>query len=52
MSAESDDVQDTIDMMSDFRATDFRGLVAPLLYQDFSEKNFLGEKEAAEKFFM
>ena len=26
-------------MMSDFRAFDFRGLVAPLLYQDFSEKN-------------
>ena len=34
-----DDVQYTIDMMSDFRAFDFRGLVAPLLYQDFSEKN-------------
>ena len=26
-------------MMGDFRATNFRGLVAPLLYQDFSEKN-------------
>ena len=26
-------------MMSDFREMDFRGLVAPLLYQDFSEKN-------------
>jgi hypothetical protein len=34
-----DDVQYTIDMMSDFREMDFRGLVAPLLYQDFSEKN-------------
>ena len=34
-----DDVQYTIDMMKDFRATDFRGLVAPLLYQDFGEKN-------------
>ena len=34
-----DDVQYTIDMMSDFRAFNFRGLVAPLLYQDFSEKN-------------
>ena len=34
-----DDVQHTIDMMGDFRAFDFRGLVAPLLYQDFSEKN-------------
>ena len=34
-----DDVQYTIDMMSDFRTMDFRGLVAPLLYQDFSEKN-------------
>ena len=34
-----DDSQATIDMMNDFRAMDFRGLVAPLLYQDFSEKN-------------
>ncbi|WP_185736661.1 MULTISPECIES: B12-binding domain-containing radical SAM protein [unclassified Nitrosopumilus] len=34
-----DDIQYTIDMMSDFREMDFRGLVAPLLYQDFSEKN-------------
>jgi hypothetical protein len=34
-----DEVQYTIDMMKDFRATNFRGLVAPLLYQDFSEKN-------------
>lgn len=34
-----DETQYTIDMMSDFRATNFRGLVAPLLYQDFSEKN-------------
>jgi len=34
-----DDNQYTIDMIRDFRAMDFRGLVAPLLYQDFSEKN-------------
>jgi radical SAM superfamily enzyme YgiQ (UPF0313 family) len=34
-----DETQYTIDMMGDFRATNFRGLVAPLLYQDFSEKN-------------
>jgi len=34
-----DDIQYTIDMISDFREMDFRGLVAPLLYQDFSEKN-------------
>jgi len=34
-----DDVQYTIDMLSDFREMDFRGLVAPLLYQDFSERN-------------
>jgi radical SAM superfamily enzyme YgiQ (UPF0313 family) len=34
-----DETQYTIDMMADFRATNFRGLVAPLLYQDFSEKN-------------
>jgi len=34
-----DDVQYTLDMMADFRATDFRGLVAPLLYQDFGERN-------------
>ena len=34
-----DDTQYTIDMMTDFRKMDFRGLVAPLLYQDFGEKN-------------
>ena len=34
-----DETQYTIDMMGDFRQTNFRGLVAPLLYQDFSEKN-------------
>jgi len=34
-----DDNQYTIDMIKDFRTMDFRGLVAPLLYQDFSEKN-------------
>ena len=34
-----EDIQYTIDMMDDFRTMDFRGLVAPLLYQDFSEKN-------------
>ncbi len=34
-----DDVQYTLDMMTDFRASDFRGLVAPLLYQDFGERN-------------
>ena len=34
-----DDSQFTIDMMNDFRTMNFRGLVAPLLYQDFSEKN-------------
>ncbi len=34
-----DDNQYTIDMIKDFREMDFRGLVAPLLYQDFSEKN-------------
>ncbi|MDX1533858.1 MAG: radical SAM protein, partial [Nitrosopumilaceae archaeon] len=34
-----EDIQHTIDMMTDFRAMDFRGLVAPLLYQDFGEKN-------------
>lgn len=34
-----DETQYTIDMMADFRATNFRGLIAPLLYQDFSEKN-------------
>ena len=34
-----DDNQYTIDMLKDFRAMNFRGLVAPLLYQDFSEKN-------------
>ena len=34
-----DETQYTIDLMTDFRHTNFRGLVAPLLYQDFSEKN-------------
>jgi len=34
-----EDNQYTIDMVSDFREMNFRGLVAPLLYQDFSEKN-------------
>ena len=34
-----DDVQDTINMINDFRTMNFRGLVAPLLYQDFGEKN-------------
>ena len=34
-----EDIQYTIDMIDDFRAMNFRGLVAPLLYQDFSEKN-------------
>ena len=34
-----EDVQDTINMTKDFRAMDFRGLVAPLLYQDFGERN-------------
>ena len=34
-----EDNQYTIDMIKDFREMNFRGLVAPLLYQDFSEKN-------------
>jgi radical SAM superfamily enzyme YgiQ (UPF0313 family) len=34
-----DETQYTIDLIEDFRKTNFRGLVAPLLYQDFSEKN-------------
>ena len=34
-----DETQYTIDLLSDFRKMDFRGLVAPLLYQDFGEKN-------------
>ena len=34
-----DDNQYTIDMINDFREMNFRGLVAPLLYQDFGEKN-------------
>jgi len=34
-----EDNQYTIDMVKDFREMNFRGLVAPLLYQDFSEKN-------------
>jgi hypothetical protein len=34
-----EDNQYTIDMVSDFKEMNFRGLVAPLLYQDFSEKN-------------
>ena len=34
-----EDNQYTIDMIEDFRQMNFRGLVAPLLYQDFSEKN-------------
>ncbi len=35
----ADDTQYTIDMIEDFRLSDFRGLIAPLLYQDYSEKN-------------
>jgi len=34
-----DDTQDTIDLLGDFKQTKMRGLVAPLLYQDFNEKN-------------
>jgi hypothetical protein len=34
-----DETQYTIDLIEDFRETNMRGLVAPLLYQDFSEKN-------------
>ena len=34
-----DETQYTIELLGDFKATNFRGLVAPLLYQDFGEKN-------------
>jgi radical SAM superfamily enzyme YgiQ (UPF0313 family) len=34
-----DETQYTIDLIEDFRQMNMRGLVAPLLYQDFSEKN-------------
>src|SRR5919202_443614 len=34
-----DETQYTIDLIDDFRQMNMRGLVAPLLYQDFSEKN-------------
>ena len=34
-----DETQYTIDLIDDFRDTNMRGLVAPLLYQDFSERN-------------
>ncbi|HKR73264.1 MAG TPA: radical SAM protein [Candidatus Nitrosocosmicus sp.] len=34
-----DETQYTIDLIQDFRQMNMRGLVAPLLYQDFSEKN-------------
>ncbi len=34
-----DETQYTIDLIEDFRRMNMRGLVAPLLYQDFSEKN-------------
>lgn len=34
-----DETQYTIDLIDDFRHMNMRGLVAPLLYQDFSEKN-------------
>ena len=34
-----DETQYTIDLIEDFREINMRGLVAPLLYQDFSEKN-------------
>lgn len=34
-----DETQYTIDLIDDFRETNMRGLVAPLLYQDFSERN-------------
>jgi radical SAM superfamily enzyme YgiQ (UPF0313 family) len=34
-----DETQYTIDLIEDFKQTNMRGLVAPLLYQDFSEKN-------------
>jgi hypothetical protein len=34
-----DETQYTIDLIEDFKQTGMRGIVAPLLYQDFSEKN-------------
>lgn len=34
-----DETQYTIDLIEDFKQTRMRGLVAPLLYQDFNEKN-------------
>lgn len=34
-----DETQYTIDLIEDFKKTRMRGLVAPLLYQDFNEKN-------------
>src|ERR671917_959418 len=34
-----DETQYTIDLIEDFKHMKMRGLVAPLLYQDFSEKN-------------
>ena len=34
-----DETQYTIDLIEDFKEMKMRGLVAPLLYQDFSEKN-------------
>lgn len=34
-----DETQYTIDLIQDFKDTNMRGLVAPLLYQDFSERN-------------
>src|SRR5688572_17574078 len=34
-----DETQYTIDLIEDFKQSGMRGLVAPLLYQDFSEKN-------------
>lgn len=34
-----DETQYTIDLIEDFRETNMRGLLAPLLYQDFSERN-------------
>ena len=34
-----DETQYTIDLIEDFKRTNMRGIVAPLLYQDFSEKN-------------
>ena len=34
-----DETQYTIDLIDDFKETKMRGLIAPLLYQDFSERN-------------